>query len=439
MAAETFSGGNTIIIDLGLDRGEPETYATPARSTVPSWFGSLVIVLLVLVSSVASAAPPPPALSPLLSLRVGPADSYALTDRQELLAQTLGTISAYDLSDGTLRWQTGQERPTYRLRTANGLVLMRPWTYGPGQPSTTALSLATGATQWKHDGTVMTIAGSSALLAVSPVRSSSGSNRRVQGPVESIDPRTGNARWRVEVPSTAVLFGIPGPGDSLPRMMLLHDNRTAAIHDLATGETLASADWQPANYGPENPTVSGGYILLRHLARWGPAVSAYDPVTLQLRWRVSAGRAYEARACGELACLVGPDGVRAIRPSDGQAQWNRPGWRSVEQRGDLLLAYGSPVGVAGPVGIVDPATGKVLVDLDGWRLVGGNGGHHVLVTRDVEPGARTMVAVACTDSPGPRPLAELPPGSGDCQAVPNRLVCRSTSGELNVWAYREKA
>ena len=97
MAAETFSGGNTIIIDLGLDRGEPETYATPSRSTVPSWFGPLVIGLLVLVSSVASAAPPPPALSPLLSLRVGPADSYALTDDQELLAQTLGTISAYDL------------------------------------------------------------------------------------------------------------------------------------------------------------------------------------------------------------------------------------------------------------------------------------------------------------------------------------------------------
>lgn len=437
MAAETFSGGNTIIIDLGLTRGEPDTYARPSRSTVPSWFGPFVVALLVLVSSVASAAPPPPALSPLLSLRVGPADSYALTDHLELLAQTLGTISAYDLSDGELRWQTGQDRPTYRLRTANGLVLMRPWTYGPGQPSTTALSLATGAAQWKHDGTVMTIAGSSALLAVSAVRSSSGSNRRVQGPVESIDPRTGNARWRVEVPSTAVLFGIPGPVGSLPRMMLLHDNRIAAVHDLATGETLATAEWPPANHGPENPTVSGGYILLRHLAHWGPVVSAYDPVTLRLRWRVSAGRAYEARNCGDLACLVGPDGVRAIRPSDGQVQWTRPAWRSVEQRGDLLLAYGGPSAAYEPVGIVDPATGTVLVDLDGWRLVGGNGGDHLLVTRDVQPGARTMVAVAATDSAGPRPLAELPPGSGDCQAVPNRLVCRSTSGELNVWAYRK--
>ena len=76
--------------------------------------------------------------------------------------------------------------------------------------------------------------------------------------MESLDPRTGNARWRVDVPSTAVLLGIPGPGDARPRMMLLHDNRTAAVHDLATGETLATAELPPANYGPENPTVSGG-------------------------------------------------------------------------------------------------------------------------------------------------------------------------------------
>jgi hypothetical protein len=39
---------------------------------------------------------------------------------------------------------------------------------------------------------------------------------------------------------------------------------------------------------------------------------------------------------------------------------------------------------------------------------------------------------------GPQPLADLPPGTGDCQAAPNRLVCRSTSGDLTVWAYRKK-
>ena len=94
------------------------------------------------------------------------------------------------------------------------------------------------------------------------------------------------------------------------------------------------------------------------------------------------------------------------------------------------------------VGIVDAATGRVLVDLTGWRLVGGTGGDHLLVTKAVDAGARTMVAVAGpvagTRVARPRPLADLPAGTGDCQAVPNRLVCRSASGELMVWAYRKK-
>jgi outer membrane protein assembly factor BamB len=437
MAADSSGGGNTVFIDLGLERGEPDTYAAPTRSTVPGWFGPLVIGLLILVGSGPSAAPPPPPLSPLLSLRVGPADSYALTDNSELLAQTLGTISAYDLSDGALRWQTEQDRPTYRLRTAAGLVLMRPWTYGPGQPSTTALSLATGVPQWRHEGTVMTIAGSPVLLAVSAVRSG-GTNRRVQGPVESIDPRTGLPGWRIDVPSTAVLLGIPGPGDRGPRIMLLHDDRTAAVHDLATGERVASVEMPPANYGPENPTVSGGLILLRHLAGSGAMVTAYDPVTLRAVWHRAAGRAYDVQACGALACLTGPDGVRGVDPSNGRLLWHRPAWRTVEQRGRLLVAYGTADGAADPVGIVEPATGRVLVDLSGWRLVGGDSGDHLLVTRVVEAGARTIVAIAGPGIDGPRPLADLPPGTGDCQSAPNRLVCRSTSGDLQVWAYRRK-
>ena len=436
MGADTVSS-TTIVIDLGLDRGEPETYESPSRSTLPVWLAPVVVGLLVLISSVGSAAPPPPALSPLLSLHVGPADSFALTDHQELLAQTLGTVTAYDLTTGEQRWVADQERPTYRLRTAAGLVLMRPWTYGPGQPSTTALSLATGVPQWRHEGTVTSLPGSDTLLAVSTVRSG-GTNRRIQGPVEALDPRTGAARWRIDVPTTAVLLGVPGPNDAGVRLMLLHDDRTAAVHDLATGRLITETRLPPANYGPENPAVSGGLVLLRHLGRYGAEVTAYDPATLRTVWNRPAGRAYEVRACGRVACLVGPDGVRGIDPADGSVRWLNPRWRSIETRGAMLLAYGTSAGAANPAGIVDPATGRVLLDLGGWRPVGGTGGDHQLVTRVVDAGARTMVAVAGPGMTGPQPLADLPPGTGDCQAAPNRLVCRSTSGDLTVWAYRKK-
>jgi len=437
MATETL-GDNTIVIDLGLDRGEPETYASPTRSTVPDWFRPLIVAALALIALTASGPPPAPALSALLSLRVGPADSYTVTDAGQLLVQTDGTLTSYDLSDGSAQWQTGTPAPTYRFRAGSGVALLRPWAIGPGQPRTTAVDLSTGAIRWSRTGTVMTIPGSPTLLAVSAVRTISTAGRRIQGPVEAVDPATGRRLWQVTVPVTAVLMGVPGP-DRSPRMLLVHDNRTMAVHDLTTGRLLASAPLPPADYGPDNPAVSGGLIVLRHSATWGTEISAYDPVTLALRWRRPAGGAYDPAACGALTCLAGPDGVQAVDPANGAIRWFQPGWSGLEQRGDLLLAYASPNGISEPVGIVDPATGRVLVDLHGWRPLGSPaGGDQVLVTRVVEPGARSIVAVARPGEPQPRLIADLPAGTGDCQAVPNRLICRSTSGELIVWAYREK-
>lgn len=437
MAAETF-GGATVVIDLGLARGEPDEYASPVRSTVPRWFAPVVIAVVVLLGSSASAAPPRPALSSLLAVRIGPADPYALTDTGDLLVQSLGTLVSYDLGNGRLRWQAGSEAPTYRLRTGGGLALLRPYTGTAWiDPGTTAVSLTNGSALWRRSGSVVTVAGSPTLLAVSSVRSFSGPGRRVQGAVAAVDPATGRTGWQVPVPSTAVLLGVPGPGDLAPRMLLVHDDRTAAVHDLATGAVLARGELPAADYGPDNPVVSGGLLLLRHPTLTGRVVSAFD-LTLRQRWTRPAGFAFGITTCGRLACLAGPDGVRAVDPADGSPAWFRPAWRSVEQRAGIVVAFGTPAGESDPVGIVDPATGRVLADLHGWRLVPGSGGDHLLVTRTVGAGARTMVAVAAPGDARPELLSYLPAGTGDCQAAPGRLVCRSTAGELVVWAYQRK-
>src|SRR5690348_3579412 len=95
---------NTIIIDLGTDRGEPDTYHAPTRRTVPSWFGPALAAVLVLFGAAAPAAPPPPALTPLLTVPIGPADTFALTDGQ-LLSQDQGTLTSYQLGTGQAQWE----------------------------------------------------------------------------------------------------------------------------------------------------------------------------------------------------------------------------------------------------------------------------------------------------------------------------------------------
>jgi hypothetical protein len=437
MATDTL--GNTVIIDLGLDRGEPETYRRPTRGTVPRWFGPLVIAVLVLVVSAASAAPAPPVLTEVLNVRVNPADSYAVSDTGRLLAQTFGTLTSYDLAGGRLQWTVGTVAPTYRLRTGSGVVLLRPWAIGPGEPRTTAVDLRTGAVRWSHEGSVITLPGSSVLLAVTGIRTLSTAGRRVQGPIESIDPLTGRALWRVDVPSTAVLIGVPGPPESLPRMLLVHDDRTFVLHDLSTGAVLSRTVVPPADYGPENPSVSGGLVLLRHPVGWGADISAYDPVTLAVRWRRPAAGAYQAQPCGPLACLTGPDGVIALDPANGAIRWYHPGWHDLELRGRTLIAYASPGGITDAVGVVDPYTGDVLVDLRGWRPLTSTGtGDDVFVARPAEQGARSIVAVARPGDRQLRLITDMPTGTGDCQAVPKQLICRSTSGDLILWGYRLK-
>jgi hypothetical protein len=440
MATETVPP--TVVIDLGLERGEPDTYREPTRATTAAWFRPFLLALAVLFITAGSAAPPPPALTALITLPAGPADSYTITDDGQLLAQTLGTLARYDLRTGRQRWQVGMQAPTYRLRTLDGVVLIRPWEIGAGEPGTSAVDVGSGLARWKHAGSVMTIDGSGALLAVTGVRSLSSSVRRIEGPVESVDPVTGRTLWSVDVPSTAVLMGVPGPVGGRPRMLLVRDDRTMVLHDLTSGRRLAAVAVPPADYGPDNPTVSGGLILLRHASPGGLLISAYNPVTLDLLWERPAGGTFEVEPCRPLACLAGPDGVAGIDPGTGGIRWYQPAWRGVEMRGNLLVAYASPSGTDDPVELADPATGRIITDLHGWRpmtaTVAPGSANEVLVSRTVDNGTRSMVAIARPGGGPPQVLSDLPPGTGDCQSVPGRLICRSSSGQLIVWGYRQK-
>src|SRR4051794_35869091 len=380
------NSGGAVIIDLGLDRGEPPTYSSPSRRTTPLWVPAALLAALVLVFSAGSAPPPKSALSAVFRLQVGPADSYATTADGQLLAETFGLLTSYDLGSGQLRWQAGQSTPAYRLRVSDNLVLMRPWAATNVARGTTALSTVTGAGMWERPGNVVNIAGSSTLLAVDSPRTLDGTGRRVQGAVDAIDPATGRTRWTVPVPSTAVLLGVPGLGDEESRMLLVHDDQTMAVHDLESGRLIARTTVPAGDYAPDNPVVAGGRILLRHPGASSAEISAYDPATLKQVWSEPSETAYEMQPCGILVCLSGPEGVHAIDPFTGDTAWVQRSWHSLVQFGDIYIAYGDPDG-SQPVGVIDPATGALQTSLAGWRPMAGTGvDDRLVLTRATDSG-----------------------------------------------------
>jgi outer membrane protein assembly factor BamB len=433
----------TVVIDLGLDRGEPQDYAAPARSTMPRWFAPVLAALALLAGATASAAPPPPALTPLMTIRVGPADPYTITAGGALLAQTVGTLASYSMADGRQQWQAGIEFPAYRLTTGNGVLLLRNAASAFGRSSgTRAVSLTDGSRRWVRNSSVMAVQDTGTLLGVQYERAS-GPNPRIRGQVEAIDASSGRARWTVGIPRSAVIFTVPARGDEAARMLLVHDDRKVTLHDLTTGTELASGTLPAADYKQENPTVVGGLLLLRYpdpAEREGRLLTAYDTTTLRPVWTRAAPEASygEIAACGEYACTSGYDGVRALDLADGSQRWYRPGWRDIRQQGQVLVAYGNNERETEPVGIVDPRSGDLVTDLTGWEPVNGQIDDHLLVTRPVENGTRTMVAVAYPGQAQPRLLDDLPVSAGDCRTAPGRLVCRSTAGDLTMWAYQQR-
>lgn len=438
MGADTF--GREVVIDLGSERGEPESYHRPERRTTPLWLGPALVAVLMLLVVGASAPPPPPPIAEVLRVTIEPGDPYTITEDGRLLIQSAGMLSAYRLADGKRQWRVVQSQPVYRLRTvAGGLLMLRPWARTGLEPGSTAISLATGARQWQHDLNVLSFAGTPLLFAVEGVRSSSTSGRRVQDVVEVLDPAAGLARWRVRVPNTAVLLNVPAAGGTPARMMLVRDDQIADLYDVGTGAHLASRKIPIADYDQQNPAVVGGAVLLRHPGPSGTEVSAYDVATLRPLWTAPAAGTLRIRPCGEMACLTGRYGVRAIEPASGDERWRQPLWRNVETSGTHTVAYTSP-GDDEPVAVVDPSTGRVVTDLTGWEPVRGTAPDGtLLVTRELGPGPRTMVAVVAPGLTRPRLLTEMPVGTGDCRTTADRLVCRTWHDELIVWEHRAGA
>jgi hypothetical protein len=87
--------------------------------------------------------------------------------------------------------------------------------------------------------------------------------------------------------------------------------------------------------------------------------------------------------------------------------------------------------------MVEPGTGRTLVDLSEWtetsRL---GGGSPLLLLRRDHAATRTWLDIIDPGGAAVRPLEPVPYALSSCQVVPGVIACRTQLGETRTWRYR---
>jgi PQQ-like domain len=414
------------VIDLGLERDVPE----PERPR-PSWSslwspaarrrwvlaGCIALVLLTMVGA---APPPPPSLFLVDPPPPTDADGYALVDDQ-LFVMTSGAdsaLSAYHASDGRLLWSVpvgGVWLGAYRANASLVLAVTQP---AEGRCcALTAYDRANGQVRWTVLGDPSDAELDSDRLAVAV-----GDSKQV------LDLSSGRVLWQGAGSAVVRLFG---PG----HILLMNADGTAERRDLSTGEVRASGRIYPRDEVLSSTAiVDGQFIVGSSSSLERGTVGVYDMDTLRPVWRRAGRRVDGANRCGALLCLREGDGLEAVDPGTGAVRWQKAEWFGVEQGGSVLALTLGPRRLRA-VGVIDPSTGRLLLGLEPWDVnINDNRDTELVLTR-VSAG-RTWVGVADLTSLTIRVVGTIPDLVSQCLAGNGHLVCRDSTGDLRLWAFR---
>nr|MDT0657416.1 PQQ-binding-like beta-propeller repeat protein [Micromonospora sp. DSM 115978] len=335
-------------------------------------------------------------------------------------------VAAYEAGTGRKIWNTGYDaeaRSGVSLTYAGDVVLAYARGSSGDGSRTVAFAAGGGEPLWSRPGQVVALA----------------------------DGRTGLIREELFPPGSAL------PGDTSPEMF--------------DGPLYFSSDGRPHDRLPTG-VVARAVDLISGTARWtspplrtvGPAgrdtddsllivtvdggVETRSARTGALRHRFTALPA-DARPCGGLICA----GERAHDPLSGVPLWRRrAGTELVRVAGHLVEAVpvggaggtpagGWPAGPADLVRVVEPRTGRTLVDLTGWRADLWRADltpRPLPLTRPAGPG-RTWLALLEPGGSGPRRLEPVPYQVANCvawsgpAARAGQVACRADDGTVRLW------
>jgi outer membrane protein assembly factor BamB len=406
-------------------------------------------VTALLLTLAAAAGPLRPAFLPLLSLAI---HGYGYDQEQLYVVEApgTGTLAAYSLADGGLRWRAPLPDPAkFYSFHRDRVLLVSALSHGR---ASTAFDPATGRRLWRSDpGELFAVAGGWFVFAQVSFGGRPREIPRLR--FSAVDQTTGRPGWSVSAVGEDYHHGSS-------YLVIIDREGRLTSYRLATGERSASVAIPHAEFSAVR--MVGSLALVLDRSGQPPVLTGYDLATLTRRWSATLARNHLPvlpEPCGRLVCLASPRFPRALDPVTGETVWSAD-WLPADDRRDhyfmvsnldlpggrLLLSDVSRAPDSRASWLVEATTGEPVLDLAGWRPgpggpPGAGPGGGLLVRTD---GPTTLVGRLHPDLSGVQPLGviEGTTRATECQPLPGLVVCTTWPpagdgpGELTLWRSR---
>ncbi|MBV1851521.1 outer membrane protein assembly factor BamB family protein [Catellatospora tritici] len=433
----------TDVIDLGDGWGAEDEVVLPPRRVPELRRRVACALVLLLAGTLGAAAAPVREIAELGRFDLVGASTRSGGDTVQsagdlLVVQGDVAVSAYRITDGTLRWRvphSSAESEHGMVMGANGVVLLAD------SAQTTAFDAETGATLWSRQRGVYPVGDIGVELINNATVWEQSPGGPAPGPdtVTGFDLRTGRTLWTV--------LGTPYATVDHERRLTVTATADGAIavYDARDGRPLRRGE---AKFPAGRPMYLSAYSGVLRLASADPAGGGlsylgYDLTTL----RPLPTDADFGYPCGRYRCeehvdqTSGNIRVTVVDPQTRAVRWQPgPNTSLVPIAAGFIVvdatrSYGRYANYADR--LVDPDSGRTLLDLTGWLILGAeDGSQDYLLVRDA--GQSTQVARIVGG--GVRMLGVLPDRIQQCVYRAARLSCvvGEGPGRLVIWRVDEQ-